>query len=370
MHVFFLNTSKHSSAGEEFPGTLKNVSFTAKHINTTIRFLPAICSLLFSSTPYTVSRFINPDTRKTVKSLVRESTFDIVQIEGLAMVPYAGLLSAPPQSLLIFRPHNAEHMIWQKIARTEKNPLKKVYYHLLAHQILRYEKKTARRFPAILPISPDDTSLFRKWNPFARILTIPFGVDIPEENQLSSTGTIPVILFLGALDWEPNIRGLTWFLTDIWPLLKEKIPELRIRIAGRNPRKELVRFIQNIQSSKDFRDIEFLGEIAATDAFFRSGSVFIVPLQAGGGIRIKILEAMARGLAVVSTTTGAAGIPVTHKENILLADQPADFAAATEKLLKNPRFCRKITGNALLLLRKDFNRKKIIENLENFYRSL
>jgi len=371
IHVFYLNTSKHTSHRKDIPTNLKNISFTPVSINTKVRYLPALLSLFLSGIPYTVSRFINRESRKKLHILLQENTFDIIQVEGLSMAPYFTLLYSSPETRIVFRPHNAEYVIWQKMAEKEKNLISKIYFHLLANQIRRYEKKTAGMFGVILPISHNDSNLFRSWNPRATILTVPFGVDIPSPVTYPEKPCSPTLLFLGALDWLPNIKGLVWFLANVWPAITKKIPGIKIRIAGRNPDKKLIRLIRKIKDREGKASgIEFLGEIGSTEKFFFSGTVFVVPLLAGGGIRIKILEAMARKCAVVSTSIGAAGIPVTNRNNILIADHPDEFAKAVEKLIKDPVFYRKITGNALLLLQKDFDKRRITKNLEKLYRSL
>ncbi len=371
IHVFYLNTSKHASGTDRIPSSLKEVSFTPVSIQTIIRYFPAVLSLLFSVTPYTVSRFINEESRKKLQRLLKEHSFDIIQIEGLSMVPYSAALPSTPDTHIVFRPHNAEYVIWQKMAQTEKNPARKIYFHLLARQIRKYERATAGMFRTILPISRDDSIRFMAWNSKATILTVPFGVDIPAAKKEADLPASPVLLFLGSLDWQPNIRGLIWFLTDIWPVIREKIPGIKIRIAGRNPQEKLVHVIQKIKKGEGKTyAIDFPGEIDSTEIFFQSGTIFIVPLMAGSGIRIKILEAMARNRAVVSTSTGAAGIPVTHGHDILIANHPREFANAVERLIKDRAFYRKITENALFLLQKHFDKSMIIRNLDNFYRNL
>ncbi len=372
LHVFFLNTSRHMADSKDIPADLPRTSFTDVPVNTRIRYIKALLSLLFSKQPYTVSRFITSESRKKLKVLLQKQSFDIIQFEGLSMAPYVSVVSYHTKAPVIFRPHNAEFLIWQRMAYAENNPFRKIYFLLLSRQIQKYEKKTAGIFKTILPISPEDNLIFRKWNPSALVLTIPYGLDIPPIKKESPSPPMPVLLFLGALDWLPNITGLLWFLKNVWPLLTRDIPGIRLKIAGRNPGEKLIRQIRLITKDPDgnHAGIDFLGEIDSTAIFYQSGSVFIVPLLAGGGIRIKILKAMAGKKAVVSTTIGATGIPVTSGHDIMIADQPETFIQAIKKLINNPGLFQKITENALFLLQEHFNEKRIIDNLDKFYRSL
>ncbi len=376
IHIFYLNTSKHIVEKKNIPERTQNISFTTASINTRICYLKALFSLFYPGKPYTVNRFSNKRTRKILKELLRRETFDIMQIEGLSMAQYLPLLREYSKAQIVFRPHNAEYVIWDQMKKTEQNPLKKLYFHLLSHQIKTYEYKMTRQFTALLPISHEDASIFRRWNPAARIMVLPYGIKIPSKPSTSPAPGLPVLLFLGSLDWQPNINGLLWFLKKIWPALTCEFPELTLRIAGRNPDRRLVHTIRVIQkkaltkTNPSHATIDFLGEIETTDSFYTSGSIFIVPLLAGSGIRIKILEAMARQQAIVSTTIGTTGIPARHGQHILIADNVNDFTDTLKNLLKDPVLYTKITRNALLLLQEYFNIDQITKNLGNFYRQL
>lgn len=362
IHVFFLNTSKHSSSQQDLPQQ-DRIFFHPATCNTSVKPLPALSSLLFSSVPYTVSRFITKDTVRALKRLLAEETFDIIQIEGLMMTPYLDLLPENSQIRVVFRPHNTEYLIWSHLAEKERNPLKKKYFSLLAQQIKKYEQHIAGRFRYILPISEKDASIFASWNPRASRMVLPYGIDLPEETARKDAG-LPGLLFLGALDWRPNIQGLEWFLEEVWPALSQQVPDLIFHIAGRNPDPALKNKIERFNKEGK---ITFYGEVARTAGLFARASLFIVPLFAGSGIRIKILEAMSQGLVVISTSTGAAGLPLENNREILIADTPEQFLRAIGKTAKDPQFCSTIRENALHLLKKRFDRKHLISELEKFY---
>ncbi len=279
------------------------------------------------------------------------------------MTPYLDTIRANTKARIIFRPHNTEYLIWSHLAAYEKDPLKKIYFRLLSRQLREYERSVSRSFRYIVPISDNDAEIFRAWHPAASLMTLPYGIDIKEKKEQRKK-TPPAVLFLGALDWRPNLQGLEWFLQHVWPPLAQEIPDLRFLIAGRNPDARLAGLIKKY--SFDGRAI-FLGEIEDTEDLFAQGSVFIVPLFAGSGIRIKILEAMAHRLAVVSTPAGAAGLPAQDGEQILIARTPEDFLRAVEKLLQDETFRTKITENALHLLQEKFDREKLLRDLEKFY---
>ena len=360
--VFFLNTSKHASSPRELPEK-EGISFFSAFCNTTVKPGPALTSLMAGQQPYTVSRFITAETEKKLRDILRGNSFDIIQIETLMMTPYLDVIRESSDARIIFRPHNTEYLIWSHLAENEKNFLKKGYFNMLARQIREYERTVSRQFRYILPISDSDAEIFRTWNPEARMMTLPYGIDVKAGPQRTDRRP-PAVLFLGALDWRPNLQGLEWFLKNIWPSLAQDIPSVRLFIAGRNPGS---RIQETIRSYSPGGKITFLGEVDDPEDLYSKGSVFIVPLFAGSGIRIKILEAMAHGLAVISTHTGAAGLPVRDKEDILLADTPEDFRRSIEKLMQDEDFYTRITENALHLLQEKFDQESLPDDLEKFY---
>ena len=362
VHVFFLNTSKHKSSPSDLPGREK-IRYTPVSCYTSVRPWPALASLLFSRIPYTVSRFITRDTVNALEELLTNESFDIIQIETLMMTPYLDVVRKHSHAKIIFRPHNIEHIIWSRLAGNERNPLKRFYFRSLARQISNYERSVANRSGHLLPISDSDAAVFREWNPQAQMMVLPYGVVIKKDPSPPPAGP-PVLLFLGALDWRPNVLGLEWFLREVWPSLTRRLPQLVFHIAGRNPGTALQKMIRESPSSGK---IIFHGEVEHTDDLFLRSNLFIVPLFAGSGIRIKILEAIAHGLAVISTTTGAAGLPLQADKHILIADTPERFLQATEKLVNDPQYCSAIRENALLLLKKKFDREALAGDLETFY---
>ncbi len=360
--VFFLNTSKHASNPRDLP-EIEGVSFFSAFCNTSVKPWPALTSLLAGQQPYTVSRFITAETEKKLRDILSGNSFDIIQVETLMMTPYLEVIRESSEARIIFRPHNAEYLIWSHLAENEKNFLKKGYFNMLARQISKYERTVSRQFSHILPISDNDAEIFCSWNPEARMMTLPYGIEIRTGPQRTGRRP-PAVLFLGALDWRPNVQGIEWFLKNIWPSLAQNIPSVRLYVAGRNPG---ARIRETIRSHSTGGKITFLGEVEDPEDLYSKGTIFIVPLFAGSGIRIKILEAMAHGLAVISTSTGAAGLPVRDKEDILLADTPEDFRGSIEKLMQDEAFYTRITENALHLLREKFDRQSLLNDLEKFY---
>jgi glycosyltransferase involved in cell wall biosynthesis len=175
-----------------------------------------------------------------------------------------------------------------------------------------------------------------KWIDGDRTTVVPTGVDLahyrPDTAQSTNTqqALSPLITFVGAMDWEPNVDGLEFFCGGVWPSIKAEVPQARFRIVGRNPDRRVQKWATNDAS------IEVTGRVASVVEHLRESSVVIVPLRIGGGTRLKIYEAMATAKAVVSTTVGAEGLDVHHGRDIMLADDARSFAQAIIMLLRDP----------------------------------
>jgi glycosyltransferase involved in cell wall biosynthesis len=208
-------------------------------------------------------------------------------------------------------------------------------YGIEVRKMLRYERAEVRKFHHVIAVSENDRALMMRWVDADRITVVPTGVDLtqyrPDSNFSVSKGSesSPLITFVGAMDWEPNVDGLEFFCGEVWPSIKTEIPDARFRIVGRNPDRRVQKWAANDTS------IEVTGRVPSVVEHLRESSAVIVPLRIGGGTRLKIYEAMATGRAVVSTTVGAEGLDVHHGRDIILADDAHSFAQAVIMLLRD-----------------------------------
>lgn len=179
-----------------------------------------------------------------------------------------------------------------------------------------------------------------------------------------STDKIEQIAFIGGLDWLPNQEGLEWFITKVWHKILNIHPNAELHIAGRN-------CDDNLQTQiKTFKNVIFYGEVPSSKEFLAAHSILIVPLFSGSGIRVKIIEGMAMGKAIVTTSVGAEGIPIENKKHAFIADSIEDFADAINLLIKNPNLINQIGNNARELAKEHFSLEKLTDDLLDFYKTL
>ena len=277
---------------------------------------------LFDPTPYAVGRFRSPGVRHQLARWYAEGAFDVVICDFLdAAINFPAELSIPS---VLFQ-HNVETEIWRRHALNASG-VKRMVYAMEARKMHSYEQQAVRRFHHVIAVSESDRRLMSAWADSSRVSAVPTGVDLAQfRPDLSRTAEKPVVMFVGAMDWMPNVDGAEYFCQEVWPSILRKVPGARFRIVGRNP----VPRVQQLASDS----VEVTGKVPSVVEHLREAAAVVVPLRVGGGTRLKIYEAMAMGRAVVSTTVGAEGLDVKDQQDILLADDATKFAEAVCSLL-------------------------------------
>lgn len=297
-------------------------------------------STLFSSLPHALQRFTEPAMHEELKKLSVTDSFDLVICDFL--FPGCAFLDVKWDCPTVLFQHNIESQIWMRLAAAEKSSIKSRYLGLQHGRMLRWEEKLSRLFDGVITVSPDDARLARELYNLENVLgDVPTGVDTTFFQPVSGLPSGPFTLgFLGSMDWMPNIDACEYLLDDIMPLVHAIDPNVRVKIIGRNPPAHL--------RARACDLIEVTGTVDDVRSYVQSCHAIAVPLRAGGGTRIKIYEAMAMGVPVISTRIGAEGLPLTHGENIVLADDAPTFAEAILSLVSDPSLAQRLAHEARL----------------------
>lgn len=359
--VLAINTNKYAVDPKDIPQAYHDkTQIELGYIDLSVKPIGAFLNL-FSKKSYHVERFISTNFDKKLREVLMHECFDIVQIETLFMSPYLNTIRELSQAKIILRAHNIEHRIWKRVASITKNPLKKVYLNHLSSTLERYEKSILNAYDGIVPISPVDAPFFIE-NSSKPVLALPTGIN-PDKLPVQNNNHPDHALFhIGAMNWMPNEEGIRWFTEQVWPIVHNKLPHLKVHLAGR----EMPDWLKNLK----MENIIIEGEVENAYDFIQSKSILIAPLFSGSGIRIKIIESMALAKAVISTSIGAEGINYTHNKNILIANTAEEFASAIEMLYADSETTRKIGLAARNLILEEHNTPKIIQQLVNFYQHI
>jgi len=369
VRVLAVNSFKYYVNPDDIPGDFREKT-GIELVDVDLRVKPFRAFLnLFTGKSYPVERIDSARFRRKLEEILHASKFDIVQLETLYVCPYIDTIRHLSDARIVLRAHNIEHLIWERLADETRNPAKKWYIRHLASTLKRYEHHVIRHVDGIAAITWKDADYFtneltsRGQTPeWTTVIDVPFGLDIrfyePHRKDEPSTS----LFTIGSMNWRPNEEGVKWFLEKVWPDVHRQFPELKYYLAGR----AMPEWMKQLR----LPNVVVLGEVDDAHDFIRQNSVMIVPLFSGSGIRIKIIEGMALGKAIISTSLGAEGINYINGENILIANAPCEFFDMISLCMEDPSRRRKIGQNARRLIETEYDRDAITHRLISFYEQL
>lgn len=345
-----LATHKHPWQPEDVdPSYREKTGVEAVHIDTAINKVDALANVLTGDS-YNISRFHAPEFERLLIRTMQRQVFDVVIFESLFTAPYLPLVRQYCDGTLILRAHNVEHRIWELLASETERPSKRIYLNHLADRLKSYEVNALRDFDAVLAISEDDKKHFTSLGCTSPILTLPFGLDVTEM-PTASPGPVEHVFHIGAMDWHPNIQGVTWFLNHVWPAVLKELPEAQLKLAGRKF-EEVERFNR--------KNTTVLGEVEHAWDVMTERGIMVIPLLSGSGMRIKAIEAMSAGRPVVSTSIGMEGIHGEHGTHFFIADDANSFAQRIIDLHTNPSLSTALGTNARALVEASFTNERLV----------
>lgn len=354
-----MNTSRHWVDENSLPTFYnKLVNFKTVYVKTNVNPLAAFINL-FTDKSYNVERFIHKEYRIALIELLSKQTFDFIQFESIYTAPYLDIAKAHTKAKMFCRVHNIEHLIWQRLTDNEKNFLKKRYLQLLTHRLKNYELTIIQQFDLLLTISAQEAAYFQD-NKLNHCYHLPFGIDTNAQLPIEYIKPeIESCYHLGSMDWAPNLEGVHWLRNEIWPLVQAINPQLFLYLAGKN-------MPANIVSEPD-KNIIVKGEVDDIIVFSLEKNIMLVPLLAGAGIRIKIIQAMALGKTIIGTTIAFEGIGISNGENGIVADTAADFAEAINYYCLHTDKSKQIGQKAQAYVHKHYKKETIYKNWMLFY---
>ena len=338
-------------------------------VKRSLRFNAEAALRVLDPLPYAVGKYRSAAYRKRLRALLAEIPFDLIVCDFLP--PAVNLPAHLPCPAVLFT-HNVESEIWRRHAETKSSPIARALYAMQHRRMLRYEGGALRRFDGILAVSDADRETFARLYPGAvkrPVQVVSTGVDTdyfapsavdapasPVRNPQSAVRN--ELIFTGSMDWLPNEDAMLFFCRDILPLIRAEEPGVHLTIVGRTP-------TPAVKKLADAAGVTVTGRVDDVRPYIREAAVYIVPLRIGGGTRLKIFEAMAMGKAVVSTTVGAEGLPVTNGQHVILADEPREFAASVVGLMRNVESRARLEAAARALVVERYDWSAVAGELED-----
>ena len=351
-----MNTSRHYVPLTELNGVFDHLySFQSVDINNDVRFTKILSNLIFSSEPEHAERFYHTSFNDKLIEALTSFRPDVVQFESVYLATYLPAVHEYSCAITVLRIHNIEYQIWMGLASREKNVIRKWYLDSLTVRVRNFEREAWKAFDLLLPITEKDANLIVRLEDTKALIVAPFGID--REKIVSSENEKWVGYHIGAMDWLANSQVIKWFLKKAWPRIHKALPEFEFFFAGRNMPDEFTKM--------HLAGVHCIPDVADANAFIADKKILIVPLWSSGGIRVKILEAMAAGKVVITTRQGIKGITAMPGEHYLAADNTDQFVQTVKWCIGNKTEAARIGQKAQQLIREKYVQSDIMKNIVN-----
>lgn len=349
VYHFTLSTHKHPFNCSDYPEGYRNrMELESFYLNTTTDLLGALIHLI-KNTSYNISRFEDQKLKFRFQELITEKKFDIVVMESIYLLPYRSLFQEAGIKVVV-RAHNVEHKIWEELSESSQNPLKKWYFNTLSKQLKKFESRELSKSDAILAITEEDNAYFKEHFISVSSVVIPTSLKVEEAKQDYSLNSF---YFLGAMDWLPNKEGITWLLEEV---ITNKELESKVHLAGKSM--DITQF--------EKQSVICHGEIKHAKDFINTHGICLIPLLSGSGLKIKLLENMALGKPIITTSEGARGVSVENGKHVLIADTPKDFQDAMRLIASDQVLRKKLGESAQAFVKEHFSEQKTTNKLLEF----
>ncbi|MCB0211239.1 MAG: glycosyltransferase [Anaerolineae bacterium] len=321
--------------------------------------------MITTSRPDMSWRLWSPVFAERLARYLDDNTFDVVEIEGIEMTPYLDIIKAArPQPLIVYDAHNAEWILQKRAFLADiKTPARWVaalYSWVQWRRLYRYEAEVLKQVDHTIAMSYPDKAALHEITSDVSITVVPNGVDLDAYRHFRGDPIHFDLIFTGKMDFRPNIDAALWFGQHVLPLIQTARPQTTFAIVGQRPHPRL-------DVLRDNPGITITGFVDDIRPYIAGATIYVVPLRVGGGTRLKIMEALAMGKPIVSTSVGAEGFPVVNGKELILADEPAAFAQAVVKLMSNPMRRLELGRTGRALAHANYGWETLVPRLERIY---
>ena len=329
-------------------------------------------SMLTTRQPDMALRLVSESYARRLADWLAREPFGVVHIGGIEMAPYVGIVNgAQPRPVTVFDDLNCEYLLQRRAFLTDLGAPARwagaAYSFVQWRRLYRYEAQVCRRADRVLAVSDADAAALRDLVPGLDVTVVPNGVDtqayVPGVSDTELQVPRDALVFTGTMDFRPNVDAVLWFAQKVLPLVRVQVPEVSFFVVGQRPHRRL-------DCLRRDPAVELTGWVEDVHPYIAQAAVYVAPLRIGGGTRLKLLEAMAMGKPVVATRLGAEGYPVTDERELLLADTPANFAAAVVRLLRDTERRVALGQAARAFVEEYYDWRIIVPRVDAVYRSI
>ena len=319
-----------------------------------------VLTRFFKGEPFIIKHVESFELQKLLFKVTGKKEYDIIQFEHSHTANNCKFIDPKSKAVTVLSMHNIASIQYYRMYMNERNIRKKMKYFLTWFPMLKWEPKMARLFDKLIVVSESDKIFLQYFGPDLDVSVIPNGVDTNIYRACSRNNRERNILFVGSMDYEPNVDAVSYFYNDIFPLIRENIPNCSFTIVGKNPPAEITKLDED-------PDVTVKANVNDVRPYYREALVSAVALRSGGGTRLKILESMALGTPIVSTSIGCEGLEVTNRKNILIANNPRDFADRVIELFISDILWSEIAKNGRMLVEEKYDWDHISVHINKVY---
>jgi len=318
-----------------------------------IRFGAALAFNCLSTLPFVAQKYDTTQMRKKIRELVGSEKFDLIHVDMLPLTAYLNEFRTIPKVLVN---HNVESLRLYRWFQTESNPIKKLYLGMQYRKLRRYEIRAMGQYDVCVVVSEEDKAILESMGVKNKIFVVPNGTDTehfkPSQQEVEENS----IIWLGHMDVHTNRDAALYFWREIFPLIRKSLPQARMAFVGTSPPKEITK------AAKTDKNVTSTGFVDDIRPHVTEAAVFVVPIRIGSGTRLKILDAMGMGKAIVSTSVGCEGLNVADGQNILIGDSPIVFADKVISVLRDEELRKNLETKARsLALEYDWKHQSAIQ---------
>lgn len=298
--------------------------------------------------------------RQVLARLAAEKSFDVVQVEHSSLAIYMDRVMFSSRPATVLTMHNIDYIRNERLVENTPIGLTWLYYKLNQLRFKRWELEVLRQFDQVISMSALDRHAMLTEVPTLAVRVVPNGVDVDHVPYAPAPAACRNVVFVASMDSEANHDGAMFLLREVWPLVASKCPDARLLFVGRNPQRDL-------RAAHDGNTVIVTGTVSDVMTYYREAAVAVVPLRSGGGTRLKILEAMAAGVPVVSTTVGCEGLELVQDRDLIVADAADAIATAVAQLLENPGLRSDMAAQARQTVERTYDWRFIAASHDDVY---
>lgn len=326
--------------------------------------------LILSGQADIARRLYSDDFYACLRQLTNDIAFDVIQFEGIEVACYLPLLRKDgTQAKLCYDAFNAEAALQRLIFQVDKGVVRQwptaIYSLIQTQRITQFEREICQQADCVIAVSAEDAAILKQYRTDGSVSVVTNGIFVDDYTQSSEELDLgkDTLVFTGKMDYRPNVDAMTWFTSDVLPLVQAEIPDTRLYIVGQKPHARL-------EKLRHKNNVEITGWVQDVQPFLRGAGVYVAPLRMGSGTRLKILEAMASGCAVVATTLAISGMRQEAKQALLVKDDEESMSKAIIDLLKNPAQRAALGKNAQRFVKQYYDWPVLIPDLLQIYQDM